>query len=721
MEGSRTAKKLPREDEIFVSRKGVTEQEKAGIISQEEAAIKRHAGAKAGLPPWLFEHRELVHTPENTKPLDQEALINTLNYIHFIDGHILVHLLHKEYKDSILVRAFPEPCQGIKAFCLWAREDMGGIDLDNYQFLHLLVSDGRSMILAPAKVQEITSEYLKLQLPDTSHAVGERQARRYVCGHVKAELVQSGFLARGELLDFSPVGFRIKVRPVSSSSFSWFNPDESATIYLRKEGKIIYSGDCRCVRYRDKIRFMEAVLTPGGGNINRFRPNQARNPRQLLVPPPTLVFDHPLLGKSVQLQVENLSTSGFSVCEREAEGVLIPGMVIPDMKIVFAGTLRLSCTAQVVHRTEEDENKGVRCGLAILDMDINSYSRLSHILGNALDPNAHITTEIDMNALWEFFFDTGFIYPKKYGLIQSHRDKFKETYRKLYQESPEIAKHFTYQRNGRISGHISMVRAYEMTWMIHHHAARIAENRRNGFVVLKQVMHYLNDMHRLPSTKMEYAMSYFRPENKFPDRVFGGFSRVLENPKGCSLDLFAYLLHTSLSLGAKLPAGWNLRECSKLDLWELNRFYDYSSGGLLLDAMGLGHEVCDDESFENTYARHGFLRKKEVYALTFANKLNAVLIVNQSDLGFNLSELLNGIKIIVTNPKCLPWNVLSIAISQLTGVYHTDRVPVLFYPFEYVQSQDVPYEKPYLAWVLSVRYGTQYMEYMRKKFRIKYE
>ena len=86
--------------------------------------------------------------------------------------------------------------------------------------------------------------------------------------------------------------------------------------------------------------------------------------------------------------------------------------------------LEMACSAQVIY-SRETEDQGFRCGLAILDMSVASYSRLTHILTNALDPNAYISCEIDMEALWEFFFKTGFIYPKKYRLIQSHRDKFK--------------------------------------------------------------------------------------------------------------------------------------------------------------------------------------------------------------------------------------------------------------------------------------------------------
>ncbi|MBE9571952.1 MAG: hypothetical protein IMF11_15085, partial [Proteobacteria bacterium] len=433
-----------------------------------------------------------------------------------------------------------------------------------------------------------------------------------------------------------------------------------------------------------------------------------------------VIFNHPLLNTRVQFEISDISTSGFSVYEKADEAVLLFGMIIPELVIDFAGVSRLECTAQVIYRLNEKE-KGIRCALAILDMDIKTYSRLTNILGSALDPNVHISNEIDSNTLWEFLFESGFIYPKKYRLIKSYREDFKKTYRKLYKESPEIARHITYERNGQIYGHISMVRAYERTWMIHHHAARNTGSKRSGLQVLKQLMHYLNDMHRLPSIKMDYTMSYFRPESKFPDRVFGGFARALKNPKGCSLDLFSYLPYTTLSLGTRLPEGWSLQECSSLDLWELSQFYNHHSGGLLLEILRRRGKDSSDECIEKLYNKLGFIRELKTYSLTSYGKLNAVLIVDKSNLGLNLSELLNSIKIVVTNPEDLPWEVLSIAIGQLAPIYNKAKVPVLIYPLDYVEARQIPYEKRYQLWILNVSYGDEYMEFMQRKFRVKFD
>jgi hypothetical protein len=187
------------------------------------------------------------------------------------------------------------------------------------------------------------------------------------------------------------------------------------------------------------------------------------------------------------------------------------------------------------------------------------------------------------------------------------------------------------------------------------------------------------------------------------------------------MDLFKYVPYSSLRLSTALPKGWLLKQSSAQDLWEMNRFYTHYSNGLFLDALGLGPEHSGDESLEEVYSRLGFLRRLKVYSLIYRGRLNAVLIVDQSDMGFNLSELLNSIKIVVINPEGLPWNILSIAIGRLTSAYHMERVPILFYPFHYAEASNVPYQKQYQVWILNVRFGDEYLHYMQQKFKMSYE
>ena len=246
----------------------------------------------------------------------------------------------------------------------------------------------------------------------------------------------------------------------------------------------------------------------------------------------------------------DISGSGFSVEEELSSALLVPGMIIPELELNFGVNFNIECKAQVVYRRvhqKEAKKSTIKCGIALLDMNIQHHARLLSLLQQAENKNSYICNQVDLDALWDFFFESGFIYPDKYEYIQKNKKQIKDTYEKLYRHNPDIARHFIYQDKGRILGHMAMIRFFENSWLIHHHAARKLALNRAGLIVLNQIGNFTYDSYRLYSLHMDFLMCYYRPENKFPNRVFGGAARRINNPKGCSLDTFAYFHHQELS------------------------------------------------------------------------------------------------------------------------------------------------------------------------------
>ena len=82
---------------------------------------------------------------------------------------------------------------------------------------------------------------------------------------------------------------------------------------------------------------------------------------------------------------------------------------------------------------------------------------------------------------------------------------------------------------------MSMVRFVGNSWMIHHHAANNSAYNQAGIMVLSQIHHYLNDTYKIYSAHLDLVFCYFRPDNKFPLKVFGGAARHMKDLKGCSV------------------------------------------------------------------------------------------------------------------------------------------------------------------------------------------
>ena len=132
--------------------------------------------------PWVFRRQGLTRALESAQTINQKDLSNMLNYAHFSGSHVLVHLRHAKFNENILLRAHPDRFIGRELICRWADGQLQALNLRNYEVSHIIIDDGRSMILAPVQLNEISGNTLKVRLPEASFAVGLRQTRRYFAG-----------------------------------------------------------------------------------------------------------------------------------------------------------------------------------------------------------------------------------------------------------------------------------------------------------------------------------------------------------------------------------------------------------------------------------------------------------------------------------------------------------------------------------------------------------
>ncbi|MBM4146847.1 MAG: hypothetical protein FJ240_11365 [Nitrospira sp.] len=520
-------------------------------------------------------------------------------------------------------------------------------------------------------------------------------------------------------MDFSAASFSIEVSAAPPQTFQWINPEFTVHVIFKNEQDILYSGECKIVRQTLNQKLRTFVLEPLNENIRRFKPKEFRNSRHKLLPSPNIIFKHALTGRLINLKVEDLSGSGFSVEEYYEDSVFLPGMIIPKLYIEIANNFKICCKAQVVYRnvnkTYVDEPLA-KYGIAILDMDIQDQVKLSSLLHQATNEKSYVCNIVDLDALWKFFFETGHVYPKKYTFIHANKEKFKKTYEKLYIQSPTISRHFIYQDKGIIQGHMSTIRFYENTWLIQHHVATARGFSKAGLVVLDQIGRYINEFHSLHSTHMNFVMCYFRSDNKFPSRVFGGVARDLSNPKGSSLDSFAYFHLPRTFEQTDLSESWTLVKTQPEDLLELESFYEYASGGLMLNALDLEPDMIDSDALNKEYQRLGFKRERHLYSLKRDGALKAVITVTVSDIGLSLSNLNNCIHAFVLDSDDLSLNIFYSHLSQLSHYYEKDEIPIVLYPLSYAETKSMPYEKVYSLWVLNMQNTDDYFRFMKKLF-----
>lgn len=644
-----------------------------------------------------------------------KQLINKLNLLNFQNQSVSVVFRHRIYRRTMTLQAQPQPCQDAHLVCQWT--SVVDIDqvIDNFEFQCLYVPKDQQLYEVNARVKGMDDRQIRFELPPLSREISERKVHRHPCKNVSVIMFQNGATFFGELVDYGAFQFRVSISTVPPQTFRWIDKSDAATIVFTKGQETLFSGDCRIVKQQQSQNNRQLIMEPVKNQIRRFSPREFRSNRRKLVPSPDMVFEHPLYSSQVNLRIHDISGSGFSVEEDLHTAVLLPGMIIPALDLTLSDGSALRCMAQVVYSHRQPDTTMVRSGLAILDMPVDDHTRLLALLHQTADANIYICKKLDMQALWDFFFDTGFIYPQKYKFIEAHKEKIQSTYDKLYNESPGIASHFIYQANGRILAHMAMVRFYDRSWLIHHHAAIRSEYQLAGISVLNQVGQFINDCHRLDSMNMDYTFCFYRPENKFPAHVFGGAARHINNQQICSVDHFAYYHHSkSPDNTTHLPKNWQLTPVDEEDLRDLSNFYGRQSGGLMLGGLHLDIAHVDCSEIKKAYQQIDLIRDRQILALKYKEKLRAVFMANHADLGLNMSDLTNSVTVMVVNPDSLTKELLLTATDHIVSLYGQQEVPVLLFPQETVDELEIDSEKSYCLWVYHTQNLDPYFRHLKR-------
>ncbi len=678
------------------------------VSSEEKQLISNQAPS----PPMV----DAVCTAEQ---ISQNQLINALNLINFLDKPLYINFRHKQYQRSLSIKAAPRPCQDDHLTCVWQQDADSIIDYpDFYDFENIIIPDGQRFLVAEPDVLQINRQGVRFVLPETGNAADARSTRRHQSQGINVYVTQNGALFYGTMIDFSAFSFRVQIKTTPPQTFDWIDADLAVNVILFDGNQTLYSGECDIVKQTHGQASQSWIISPAQRSIRRFRPKEFRSTRQQMNPLPTIRFKHPFSKKSVHLEVLDLSGSGLAVREEIKHAVLVPGLIIPNLQICFSDGAHVTGVAQVVYsqRAEETEGPGIlRCGIAILDMPADQHIKVLSLIHQTNDKNAYLCHRVNQDDLWNFFFKTGFIYPQKYEFIEKYKDRIKQTYKKLYTQSPTIARHFIHQRNGVILAHMAMVRIYEKAWLIHHHAALRSSTNRGGLAVLNQIGSFINDSHRLNSIRMSYVFCYYRPDNKFPNHVFGGAQKNIMNPKGCSIDRFAYFhLRNGDEAPGTLPRGWELEPTTDMDLRDLECHYEDISGGLMIHALNLGDDCHDIDDIQKAFERIGLARDRHLYALKLAGVLKAVIVLNVTDIGLNMSDLTNSVKIIVLKQEDLNYRIIRTALLALFQRHQIDEMPILAFPATVAAALDIPCEKVYNLWILNMNHTDDYFRYLKR-------
>ncbi len=665
--------------------------------------------------------QNLSPLPRKEQSVSRVRIVNKLNHFHFTTKPIRIHFENPKSSHSIVLDAFPCPCFDRYAVGLWRNTDDASRIPDSFHFTHFELITDEQVIHVPADVRAFNRKGICLRLPEKSVQYTSRKTIRRSCLPIDVQLIQNGVIFAAVLLDFSVNAFRVELTGGKETSNGWINESSPLNVVMLSEGFSVYSGECRILKHCGGRQSKQIVLKPGRQVVQRFSPRVHRSRRSILTPSPDIRFEHPVTGSQVALKALDISGSGLSVEDDAENTLLLPGLILPSMTVSFSGSYSFQCRAQVLYCRKDSQKSGkpmIRCGIAFLDVSPDDHVKLLSLLHNAENRNIYLCDRIDVDKLWEFFFDTGFIYPRKYVYLRDEAEQIKKTYHALYCRQTGISRHFTWQKHGGIMAHLSMLRFYENTWIIQHLAARTSHHIGAGIEMLRQISEFAMDSHRLASARMQYLLCYFRPHMRFPNHFFGKIAKNVENPRACSVDQVAYLSFCCRRQLSSLPHPWRLEKPDTMDLDHLEDFYKNASGGIMLEALDLicRNDMSNRQDLASRYREHGLKRERRVYALKKNGHAKAIIMANISDPALNLSGLTNCVSLFILEQDAVAPEMVDSALSVVASHYARPRFPVLVYPHEYVRENRIPCDRVYNLWALDMNYSDECFQHYAKLF-----
>lgn len=647
------------------------------------------------------------------KEVSRKQLINALNHVNFQEGTVSL-IFHGPQPDGpACLEAYPMPVLSDYPVIRFLAPLPTG--LDAYALTHLVIPDGTGHILVTPQLLAASAKGVSLVLPETGRRILGPPRDSLTASDIRVHFQIKGVVLKARLVLLEPGSLQIRLSPLSAHYFLGLPSEERSRLTFLKGETPLFETTARLLGQEQDDEGVTLHFQPAESIPTRHDDQLYGKKAFPMVPAPDIVFTHPLTGTMQTIVIDSLSAMGLTVTLHEEEVPLLAGMTLSNATISLSDLYTLPVSTHVTRCNTTTNDKGekiTQCHLDFLDMELATHRKIQTMVHKAEDRNMRLSTPVEKDDLWRFFFETGFIYKTKYRLFLDNKNSIKQTYQNLYSAPTEVTRHVTYNNKGRTLGHMSIVRHAERAWLIHHHAALKGGSVKVGLGILRHMIHYCYDCFWHEAIGMDYLMCYFRTDNDFPNFFFNGFAQKIANPKACSVDLFAYLYFRSdINKLTSLPCGWTLDPATEGDLSDLETSYQVTSGGLLLEALDLYERKAPAQALTDRFRKAGLKKERHVWSLRHNNKNAAIVIVNTSDVALNMSELTNCIKVCITRPEEVTKDVLTLALHHLAGAFETKKTPVLIHPLSWVEDTEFHFQKHYICWTLNTKFADDYVRY----------
>jgi hypothetical protein len=238
---------------------------------------------------------------------------------------------------------------------------------------------------------------------------------------------------------------------------------------------------------------------------------------------------------------------------------------------------------------------------------------------------------IAVDELFDLYERTGFLYPEKAARLLPYLDQVKENWRRMFDAGESLLYVLTAgdEKEGRAA--LAVFRTTYQGWTFQHLVSEDNPFASRAVMLAAEAASILKGSE-------ESAQNWFRPENRFPARVFGSMIQAI----GGSLSSAQNHAYFALPRKLSLPSDSGIRivpyepACNKDLCW----LAEMTRGGVYVTAEELATDV-PLKSLDLLYSRVGLQRTRHAWLAYRQSRPVGAAIAYRGPLGLNFSFLEN--------------------------------------------------------------------------------
>lgn len=349
-----------------------------------------------------------------------------------------------------------------------------------------------------------------------------------------------------------------------------------------------------------------------------------------------LTFQSPFSRREIKTKIIDITARGAGFIVDDRDCVCPVGTILDRVTMQFSDGVEWHGRARVMSiRPSEDRQGGVRCGVEFEIRQPNEQHKFVERLTKATRPRVGAAADVSADDLWQFFSDSGFLYPEKMESLTP--DAARETLARVLAAPPSLTHSFVYwTRDKELGAHMSAIKVYPRTWELQHLAGR--HNASVSLMVPELILGVSEYMEQIDD--IDWCRMFFRPNNGWPAYAIGDYVARLGTERSADISQYAYMIRDTADpdrLSGPQPI--ELREYAEEDAPHIADHFMARGKSILMQSLQLSPDEIGLRTLNEEYGQVGLTRRRELAVAVDGGGFRGFSLMEFSSMGLNLSEL----------------------------------------------------------------------------------